>query len=82
MDPASIGVFIPIIALAIPIVAIISSTLSKKYKYLANETQAEYVRKLEARVNELESTVQRMNDEVVRLEDNQRFMSRLLEEKR
>ena len=82
MNPAMIGVFIPIVALSIPIVAIIASTLSKRYKYLANNTQSEYVARLEARVSELELTVQRMGGDLNRLEDSQQFVTRLLEDGR
>lgn len=82
MDPATIGVFIPIVALSIPIVAIIASTMSKRYKYLANTRQSEYVVRLEARVSALEATVQQMGGDLGRLEDGQRFVTRLLEDGR
>ncbi|WP_455381384.1 hypothetical protein [Salinispira pacifica] len=81
MNPETIALFIPILALSIPIVAIISGTVSKKYKYKVNADQNEYIAKLEARVAELESAVHRMGDDLGRLEDNQRFVSRLLEDR-
>jgi hypothetical protein len=82
MNPGTIGVFIPIIALSIPIVAIIAGTLSKKYKYQANIDQLEQIKKLEVRVQELESGLHAMGGEIDRLNEDQRFMSKLLEDKR
>ena len=82
MDPGTIGAFIPIVALSIPIVAIIAGTLSKKYKFQANVEQIEQIKKLEARVQELESSLHTMGAEVERLNEEQRFTSKLLDDRR
>ena len=81
------GIFpflIPIIALSIPIVAIIANAATRKYKAAPEEQQEfrEYVKKLERRVLELEETVHTMSGSIEHIETDQRFISRLLENKR
>jgi archaellum component FlaC len=79
MTVESIALFIPILALSIPIVAIIANAMTKKYKNGPDQTAQ--VEKLEKRVLELEESLSQVNGDVERLEDRQNFISRLLEDK-
>ena len=80
------GIFpflIPILALSIPIVAIIANAATKKYRAAPEEQQEfrSYVKRLEQRVVELEDTVKSLSSNVEHLETDQRFLSRLIEDK-
>ena len=79
MNPSSLAMLIPILALSIPIVAIIATAATKKYK--ANPEQSTKITALENRILELEQSLSQMNGDVERLEDRQNFLSRLLEDK-
>lgn len=82
--PATLAMLIPIFALSIPIVAIIANAVTKKYKGVAPREIADlqqYASSLEKRVGELEETVRTLTDDVGRIETEQRFLSRLLEDK-
>ena len=88
MGPETLALLIPILALSIPIVAIISNMITKKYKYGAgpeqleqNKHQQAVIAKLEERVAELEKTVSLVHDSVDQIEQDQRFISKLLEDK-
>jgi hypothetical protein len=79
MGPEGLALFIPILALSIPIVAIIANAVVKKNRVDPN--QGRKIEALEARVQELESALTRVSGDVDRLEDKQNFISRLLEDK-
>ena len=83
MGPETLALFIPILALSIPIVAIIANAATKKYRVKPglDGEQSQRVEKLEARVRELEDTVMRAGGDIERLEDKQNFLSRLLDDK-
>ncbi|MFP4375927.1 MAG: hypothetical protein ACLFP4_02685 [Spirochaetales bacterium] len=78
MDPAMIGVFVPILALCIPIVAIISSGRTKRAKLNAQSDNAE-VKQLRHRVAELEQQVHLLTHTMLELEQQQEFTARLIE---
>jgi hypothetical protein len=80
MDPAIIGVFIPVLALSIPIVAIISSGRTKRAELMARTKGGPEVERLERRVAELEDQVHALSHTMLSLEQQQEFTSRLLEE--
>lgn len=80
MNPATLGVFIPIIALSIPIVAIIAGTFSKKYKLMDKE-QVRRLEALEGKVHELETRMLDVSGSVDQLEEDQSFVKKLLEQK-
>lgn len=80
MDPAVIGVFIPILALSIPIVAIISSGRTKRAQLMSKTNTGPEVARLERRVAELEDQVHALSHTMLSLEQQQEFTSRLLEE--
>ncbi|MBT3271857.1 MAG: hypothetical protein HN368_01785 [Spirochaetales bacterium] len=75
----SIALFIPILALSIPIVAIIANAATKKYK--DNPEQSGKIEALEKRIALLEQTLSETSGDIERLEDRQNFISRLLEDK-
>ena len=79
MGPETLALLIPIMALSIPIIAIITRARTARYK--ADPNQLEYVKRLESRIFELETTVSQINGDVEKLEDKQNFISRLLEDK-
>ena len=81
MGIESLALFIPILALSIPIVAIIANAITKKYKYSGNPKQLEHIVRLEERVKELENVVANMTGDVARLEDKQNLISKLLDDK-
>lgn len=78
---ATLALLIPIIALSIPIVAIIANAVTKKYKFSGNPDQLQHIARLEERVKELEDAVANMSGDVTRLEDKQNFISKLLDDK-
>lgn len=79
-----LALMIPILALSIPIVAILSSARLKRMRFEAQQSpgQREYTALLEKRVAGLEETVAQLSGNVDRLEDKHEFLSRLLEDKR
>jgi len=79
MGPETLALFIPILALSIPIVAIVARAVTKKHE--ANPELGGKIVALEERVRELEHSLSRVNGDVERLEDKQNFISRLLEDK-
>ena len=80
MGVETLALFIPILALSIPIVAIIAKAVTKKHE--VDPAQAQKIVALEERVRELDQALSQMNGNVERLEDKQNFISRLLEDKR
>ena len=80
MDPAVIGVFIPILALSIPIVAIISSGRTTRAKLMSQSKGGAEIERLERRVAELEDQVHALSHTMLALEQQQEFTSRLLED--
>ena len=81
MGPETLALFIPILALSIPIVAIIAGTFKKKYKMGSGMAQASDFLELKAKVKSLEETVARLSGNIEQIEDKQNFVSRLLEDK-
>ena len=75
------ALLIPLFALMIPVAAIISTAITKKYKYLGNQKGAEQVAQLEERIRKLEETIAGVTGDVERIEEKQQFFSRLLEDK-
>lgn len=75
-----LALLIPIMALSIPIVAII--TRSRRQGQIASPEQERRVRGLEEKVRHLEESLDLMTGQVHELEDKQRFLTRLLEDKR
>ena len=71
------ALLIPIMALSIPIIAI----LTRGRRQTAPPEQERRIRQLEDRISELETTIRSMGGEVHELEDKQRFLSRLLEDR-
>lgn len=72
---------IPLLALSIPIVAIIYAYKLMKLKIESKQKGAEKTVQLEERIIQLEETVANLNDGVKQLEDKNRFMTKLLDEK-
>ena len=77
------ALLIPLFALSIPIVAIVTGYLTKKNANSPKHLQAltAHSEKLEKRIVELEGVVQTLTTDVDHLETDQRFLSRLLEDK-
>ena len=80
MGVETLALLIPILALSIPIVAIIAKAATKKHE--ANPAQTQKIAALEERVRELDQALSQVNGDMERLEDKQNFISRLLEDKR
>jgi len=78
MDPARLALMIPILALCIPIVAILANAWRKRGQ--AHPIQERKIQELEAKVRSLEQTVSVLSDSVLQLEDRQDFVNRLLDE--
>ena len=73
---------VPITALCIPIVAIITHYKYKKAQLMQNRaayTGGEKILKLEERVAYLEHTLQDMSDSITKIEDKTSFLERFLE---
>ena len=70
---------IPIFALSIPIVAIIANAYTKTHK--KDPKLMERIQHLEEKIKLLDSSVQNIHSDVVKLEDNNRFLNKLLEDK-
>ena len=77
----TIALFIPILALSIPIVAIVANAATKKYKTQPDRESQLKIEKLEERIAQLEQSVEDISGSVNQLEDKQRFMSKLIEDK-
>lgn len=73
------ALLIPIMALSIPIVAII--TRSRRQGQVASPEQDRRIRGLEEKVRSLEESLEQMGGQVHELEDKQRFVTRLLEDR-
>ncbi len=74
------GVLIPILALSIPIIAIISGTYAKTHKDVG-PVQNKKILKLEEKINSLEKDNLQMEEAIRQLEDKQNFLTRLIEDK-
>lgn len=74
-----LALLIPIMALSIPIVAIL--TRSRRQGQVGSPEQQRRIRGLEEKVRQLEESLDLMGGQVHDLEDKQRFLSRLLEDK-
>ncbi len=74
-----LALLIPILALSIPIVAIL--TRSRRQGTTVPPEQDRRIRGLEEKVRLLEESLDSMGSQVHELEDKQRFLSRLLEDK-
>ena len=81
MDPASLAIFIPILALCIPIAAIITAGRNKRAQIMAQNQGGSEVVRLESRVADLEHQVAALNTNILQLEEKQDFLNRLLEDK-
>lgn len=77
-----IALLIPIFALSIPIVAIISAGRTKReqMRLKAEGNDPQHVRRLEARVAELEEQVQALSTQMIELDEQQAFTTRLLDQ--
>ena len=80
-DPGSIALFIPILALSIPIVAIIANAYQKSHQ--GNPHQDRRIQALEDKVHVLENLVEvklsDMRSELTELEEKQVFIQKLLD---
>lgn len=74
-----LALLIPIMALSIPIVAILSR--GRRQGPQASPEQEQRIRALEQKIERLETALDSMDGEVRELEDKHRFLSRLLEER-
>lgn len=80
MNPSTLALLIPVLALSIPIVAILANAFTKRSKVLSPD-QERRINELQARVAELESTVDTLTGSVLRIEEKQDFTNRLLEDR-
>lgn len=74
-----LALLIPIMALSIPIIAIL--TRSRRHGQVASPDDERRIRGLEEKVRHLEESLDVMGGQMHELEDKQRFLSRLLEDK-
>lgn len=74
-----VALFIPILALSIPIVAII--TFGRRRGGVQSPEQQRRIELLEEKVRRLEQALDSVNGDVRELEDKNRFLVRLLEDK-
>ena len=81
MNPASLAMLLPIIALCIPIAAIITAGRTKRAQIEAQNSGGADIARLEARVAELEQQIAAVNANVLQIEEKQDFVTRLLEDK-
>ena len=79
MDPARLALMIPIVALCIPIAAILANAIKKRNP--VNPIQEKKVQELELKVKVLEQQVSDLTGTLLQLEEKQSFLSRLLEHK-
>ena len=80
-NPGSLALFIPILALSIPIVAILANAYQKSHQ--GNPNQDRRIQALEEKVRVLENLVEvklsDMRSELTELEEKQVFIQKLLE---
>jgi archaellum component FlaC len=74
-----IALFIPILALSIPIVAIVSR--SRRAQTTSSPQADRQIELLKERIETLEESLEHVTTDLHSLEDNQRFLTRLLEDK-
>ncbi len=74
------ALLIPILALSIPIIAIISGTYAKTHRD-AGSVQNKKILELEEKINSLEKDNLQMEEAIRLLEDKQNFLTKFLEEK-
>ena len=77
---ANLALLIPIIALSIPIIAIIAGTYSKTHSG-ANPALKTKIYELEDKILELQKSNLHLEDTVNQLEEKQSFLTRLIEDK-
>jgi TolA-binding protein len=73
---------IPILALSIPIVAIISASRTKReqMRLKAQEGNPKHVQQLESRIADLEQQVEALSTQMIELDEQQAFTTRLLDD--
>ena len=76
----NIAIFIPFVALSIPIVAILAGTYAKTHSG-TNPALKEKIYELEDKILELQKSNHHLEDTVNQLEDKQNFLTRLIEDK-
>ena len=81
MNPATLSLMIPILALCIPIAAIITAGKNKRAQSATQNSGGADVERLEARVAELEQEIAAINSNVLQIEEKQDFLNLLLEDK-
>lgn len=74
-----LALLIPILALSIPIVAIL--TRARRQGGVGSPEQERRIRGLEEKVRQLEESLDSMGGQLHELDDKQRFLSRLLEDR-
>ena len=79
MSPANLALMIPIIALCIPIVAILANAARKRN--LVNPAQEKRIQELELKVKLLEHQAAVLSGSVLQIEEKHEFFSKLLEDK-
>lgn len=83
-NPGTLALFIPVLALSIPIVAIIANAYQKSHQGGSPE-QARRIQTLEQRIQALESAVEGklsdMRGDLTELEEKQQFIQKLLDDK-
>ena len=81
MNPETLALMIPILALCIPIVAILAKSRRTKGPVDSQQQLQQHIAQLEEKVRQLEETVHSLSSDVTRLEDKQSFLTRLLDSK-
>ena len=76
----SLALLIPIIALSIPIIAIIAGTYAKTHSG-TNPALKSKIYELEDKIAELQTSNQHLENTVNQLEEKQNFLTRLIEDK-
>jgi predicted PurR-regulated permease PerM len=74
-----IAILIPIFALSIPIIAIIAGTYAKTHK--GDPQLIDRIKHLEDKIKLLDTSVQNLQSDVLKIEDNNKFLNKLLEDK-
>lgn len=78
MDKQTLAIFIPIIALSIPVVAIVMSNLSKMAKFKAEAQRGDLPGEVEARMAAIEDDVHALRRELGETQERLDFTERLL----
>lgn len=82
-NPSSMALFIPILALSIPIVAIIANAYQKSHR--GSPEDQKRIEALERKVRLLEDTVESklsdMRTDLTEIEEKQQFIQKLLDDK-